>query len=222
MIKTRMARLRSRLTYANVTATLALFIALGGTSYAAITLPRNSVGAKQIRPEAIGSSEIRSRAIQLKDISRRARTSLRGQQGPVGPAGPSGVTEHAQITSSGRQLFGTAVDGGWSSNEPEVHRLVFGRDVSQCAYSATLADVPGGNVATAVPGRITVASTGGPGIIVKTYRHGRKPCRAAVSCDRRLLVAYANTDQQHRPDSPIAASSQSSSAPAAHVTWALI
>ena len=34
---------RLRVTYANVTATLALFVALGGGAYAATALPANSV-----------------------------------------------------------------------------------------------------------------------------------------------------------------------------------
>jgi len=46
--------LPDRLTYANVVATLALFISLGGASYAAITLPAGSVGAKQLRGNAVG------------------------------------------------------------------------------------------------------------------------------------------------------------------------
>ncbi len=37
----------------NTIALLALFMALGGTSYAAINLPRNSVGARQIRNHTI-------------------------------------------------------------------------------------------------------------------------------------------------------------------------
>jgi hypothetical protein len=37
----------------NVIAYLALFVALGGTSYAALTLPGNSVGARQIRNHSI-------------------------------------------------------------------------------------------------------------------------------------------------------------------------
>lgn len=43
--------LRARLTYANVTATLAIFLALaGGTALAATRiLPKNSVGSKQIK-----------------------------------------------------------------------------------------------------------------------------------------------------------------------------
>jgi hypothetical protein len=42
-------RARKGLTYANVVATLALFLALGGASYAALTLPRDSVGRSQLR-----------------------------------------------------------------------------------------------------------------------------------------------------------------------------
>ena len=43
-----LTKLRGRVTYANVVATFALFIALGGTSVAAIQLGKNSVKANQI------------------------------------------------------------------------------------------------------------------------------------------------------------------------------
>ena len=59
-----MRRLRDRLTYANVVATIALFVALGGSSYAALTLPRNSVGAKQLKPRSVGKSELRSGSVR--------------------------------------------------------------------------------------------------------------------------------------------------------------
>ena len=91
----------THLTYANVMATAAVFIALGGTSYAVTALPRNSVGSKQIRSNAVGTSELRKRrsavvatsgdrTIQLDDVSLSARRSLRGQTGPAGPQGPPG------------------------------------------------------------------------------------------------------------------------------------
>jgi hypothetical protein len=51
---------RPRLTYANVVATLALFVALAGTSYAAVRLPRNSIGTSQIRREAVTGAKVRS------------------------------------------------------------------------------------------------------------------------------------------------------------------
>jgi hypothetical protein len=42
-----------QLTYANVVATIALILSLGGASYAAIELPSNSVGARQLRHGAV-------------------------------------------------------------------------------------------------------------------------------------------------------------------------
>ncbi len=56
-----MSLLRSligRLTYANVVATAALFIAVGGVSYAAISLPAGSVGQKQIRAGAVTERDL--------------------------------------------------------------------------------------------------------------------------------------------------------------------
>ena len=95
--------------YANVTATLALFVALGGTATAAVTLPRdsvtsreiakNAVAAPEIRPEAVRSSELEDETIQLDDLADRTRRELEGAQGPdgpqgpIGPAGPSGTSE---------------------------------------------------------------------------------------------------------------------------------
>ena len=55
--------LRPRLTYANVTATLALFVALSGGAYAATALPANSVGSKQLKKSAVGTSDLKDNAI---------------------------------------------------------------------------------------------------------------------------------------------------------------
>lgn len=49
---------RERLSYANVMATLALFVALGGASYAAVKLPKDSVRSKQIKEDAVKASEM--------------------------------------------------------------------------------------------------------------------------------------------------------------------
>ncbi len=46
----------------NTIALLALFVALGGTSYAAISLPRNSVGARQIRNHTITPDKLNASA----------------------------------------------------------------------------------------------------------------------------------------------------------------
>jgi hypothetical protein len=64
--------IRARLSYANVMATLAVFIALGGAAYAAVEIPRNSVGARELKDHAVGTSELKDRAVgtdQLKPLS---------------------------------------------------------------------------------------------------------------------------------------------------------
>ena len=66
---------------------LALFIALGGTSYAAVNLSKNDVGARHIKPNAVRSSEVKDRSLLAKDF-RRGQLP-RGATGPQGPAGPA-------------------------------------------------------------------------------------------------------------------------------------
>jgi hypothetical protein len=77
-----MGLLRRYLTYANVAATLALFLALGGAAYAATQLPKNSVGTKQLRKEAVTAAK----------IAKKTRNQLRGDRGPAGPQGAAGKT----------------------------------------------------------------------------------------------------------------------------------
>lgn len=70
---------------------LALFVALGGTSYAAARLPANSVGAKQIRSGAVTSSEVRNGSLLATDFKLgQLPAGPRGQAGQPGPAGPQG------------------------------------------------------------------------------------------------------------------------------------
>ena len=76
----------------NSLALLALFVALGGTSYAAVALPRNSVGANQIRTAAVASSEVKDRSLTSRDFkSGQLPAGARGAAGPVGPAGAPGA-----------------------------------------------------------------------------------------------------------------------------------
>lgn len=77
-----MARLRPRLTYANVIATLALFFALAGGAVAATQLPKGSVGTPQLKREAVSPAK----------LSKAAKTSLAGATGPAGPQGVQGLT----------------------------------------------------------------------------------------------------------------------------------
>lgn len=80
--------------YANVTATLALIVALGGTSYAAIKLPTNSVGSSQLKKNAVTNSKLRANAVTsatVKNGALRAKDFKAGQL-PAGAVGPAGAT----------------------------------------------------------------------------------------------------------------------------------
>jgi hypothetical protein len=80
--------MRPKLTYANVVATLALFIALGGGSYAAFKLPKNSVGTKQIKKGAVTGPKIKRHSL-LADHFKPGQLPA-GPRGPEGPKGDPG------------------------------------------------------------------------------------------------------------------------------------
>jgi len=58
-----MQKLRTKLTYANVIATIALFIALSGGAYAASQLPKNSVGSRQLKKNSVTAAKIKDGAV---------------------------------------------------------------------------------------------------------------------------------------------------------------
>src|SRR5436190_12477077 len=84
----RMSRyVRRRPSPATVISLVALLVALGGTGYAAVSLPRNSVGTAQIKNEAVTKAKINKKTIaSLK--GNRGPAGARGSEGPTGPAGP--------------------------------------------------------------------------------------------------------------------------------------
>lgn len=64
-----MQKWRPSFTYANVIATLALFLALGGGAYAATQLPKNSVGSKQLKKNSVTAAKIQKGAVNPSKIS---------------------------------------------------------------------------------------------------------------------------------------------------------
>jgi hypothetical protein len=181
---------RPRLTYANVMSSIAVFVALGGTSYAVTSLPHNSVGAKQIRRSAVGSSEIKNGAVHLADIAKTTRTGLRGAKGDQGAQGPTGATGapgapavsyFATVSGAGEFLRGNANNGGHYAVGSGSYTIGFARNVSACTYTATLGGIDQTNPA---PGFITVRDDGGK-VGVQIYDTAGNP----VDRSFHLLVA---------------------------------
>ena len=81
-------RFRARPTFSSVVSVMALFVALGGTSYAAVKLPKNSVGSSQIKTNGVGSSDVKNGS--LRGIDFRAGELPAGPQGQQGPKGEKG------------------------------------------------------------------------------------------------------------------------------------
>jgi hypothetical protein len=72
-----MRALRDRLTYANVMATLAVFIAVGGTSWAAVKISgrqikAHTITARNIRPNSLGGRQIKERSLGIVPGAREA------------------------------------------------------------------------------------------------------------------------------------------------------
>ncbi len=60
-----------RPTPAMVVAVIALFVALGGTGYAALKLPPHSVGKKELKRNAVTTAKVDNNTLRLKDFYRR-------------------------------------------------------------------------------------------------------------------------------------------------------
>jgi hypothetical protein len=95
--------LRPRLTYANVTATLALFVALGGGAYAATALPANSVGSRQLKKNAIVTAKIKNNAVtgvKLRDNSLAGADINESSLGKVPSAAVADTSAHASAAAA--------------------------------------------------------------------------------------------------------------------------
>jgi hypothetical protein len=79
--------LRHRPSPAIVIACVALLLALGGVSWAATALPRNSVGTAQLKNNAVTSGKVKNHSLLRADFK-----SGQVPRGPAGPAGPTGAT----------------------------------------------------------------------------------------------------------------------------------
>lgn len=112
--------MRHRLNYANVMATLAVFVALGGGAYAASQLPSNSVGTKQIKKQAvkrksiakdaINSSRIAEGEVKTSDLAAQAVDSSRIAVGAVGTEQLSSAIPAARLTRSTTQVIPSGTD----------------------------------------------------------------------------------------------------------------
>jgi hypothetical protein len=170
----RLRRLSRRPSPATLISIVALFVALGGTGYAAVTLPRDSVGSFQLKPGAVHRPDQGKNSI---DSSKVVNGSLLGADfkvgqlpaGPTGPSGPAGAPATA--------LWAVVAAAGAMSRSSHVtssekvatgqYVVIFDRDVKACAFIGSL----GGIAAESVIGQLSATrrSINPNGVFVRTY-----------------------------------------------------
>jgi uncharacterized iron-regulated membrane protein len=162
----------------NTIALLALFLALGGTTYAASTAlgPRNSVAS----PQVVNGS------LQTKDLSAKARKALKGNRGlrglrgaigPTGAAGAKGATG-AQGPAPAKYLLSLQANGTITRQQGGVtvthtpgtgaYTIVFPASANQCYPVANI---------YATTGHIVMNGFSGDGLnmFINTYNSANPP-----------------------------------------------
>jgi len=115
-------RRERRFSSAHAIAIAALFFALGGGAYAAVTsLPANSVGTKQLQNRSVTPAKLsrsaaspRLTAKQKKEIKKLVKTFA--VRGPTGPQGPKGDTGPPGSTGPSDVYIGGAAAGSLSGS----------------------------------------------------------------------------------------------------------
>lgn len=152
-----MSWLRGKLTFSNVVAMLALFIALGGAGYAATQLPKNSVGSKQLKKNAVTAAKVKNGAITPAKLNRASRTALAGPQGPQGPKGEAGSARAwAEVKSNGTVLRSV---GGVTAERTEEGRYCLTAGALNTSNSVAVATLNYSDEDTAGQMTISIANT---------------------------------------------------------------
>ena len=117
----------------NIVGYLALFVALGGVSYAAISLPAKSVGTNHLKANAVVSSKVKNGSLRSADFGvgqlpagPQGAPGATGATGPQGLPGATGQTGPAGSPDTPQQVLGklAQVDGvGSGLNADEVDGL---------------------------------------------------------------------------------------------------
>lgn len=164
-------RLRPRLSYANVAATLALVLAVGGSSayavskirtrhlgYHAVTASKlnyNAVTAGKVRNGSLSSADVRNNSLRTEDVrngSLKSEDFAAGQlpKGDKGDKGDPATSIFGTVNAAGALTNGRGVTA--VSAAGATYTVTFNQDVSRCAFVGTVSDLDSGWVTAAASG----------------------------------------------------------------------
>ena len=145
-----LARVLTRLSYANVVASLALFVALGGSAFAAVQLSKgqvktrhlakSAVKAKKLAPNAVTSGKVRNGSLRAKDF--RTGELVAGASGAQGPKGDTGATGATGPFPDGNLPGGKTLRGEYASYGQRDAGSAASLAASAISFGFTLASAP--------------------------------------------------------------------------------
>jgi hypothetical protein len=138
--------LRRRPSPSMVISVIALIVAMGGTGYAALSLPKNSVGSKQLKKNAVTASKIKKNAITGSKVKNRSLTGADLNAGTVGKVPSAANADHAAAADNATNA-GHAGSADSATNADAVGGLavkkIFFREVTGSGVATTILDLGG-------------------------------------------------------------------------------
>lgn len=136
-----------------VIAYLALFVALGGTAFAATQLPKNSVGSKQLKPNAVTTAKIKNGAVNGSKIGSSAITGANVDESTLGRVPSAASAESAtraghantaaNATNAASAAEAKALGGIPASGFLRTNAVQFHTGALNACFKQTLVEVPG-------------------------------------------------------------------------------
>jgi hypothetical protein len=152
-----LGKLRDKLTFANVVSSIALFVALSGSAYAGLVVPRNSVGTNNIVRHGVGNSDLATGSVTSRVVRNGTLTNADFAGGGVQFPRflPRGTTLVGNYSAGGEAPYANAYAtdaisfGFILSRRPALHFVKRGEPVpTSCPGNAT--------APTAAPGHLCV------------------------------------------------------------------
>ena len=152
-----------------VIAVIALFVALGGTTYAATSLPKNSVGSKQLKKNAVTSKKIKNGSVTSGKIAGGAVTGSKIGAGAVGgsniASGAVGTGNIAANAVTTGQIADNAVTSGQIAAGAVGNDQLGNGSVSAAKLGSFTVRSASGDIATGSSGLVLSACNAGERLI---------------------------------------------------------
>lgn len=133
--------------HTTVIAYLALFVALGGSAYAATQLPKNSVGSKQIKPNAVTTAKLKNGAVTGAKIGADTVTGSNVDESTLGrvpsAASAESATTAGHATSATSASDAKALGGVPLSGFLRTDSVQFNSGALNACFAQDLVEIPG-------------------------------------------------------------------------------